>query len=228
MWFYGSWKFGAPSTARAELRVVQWNVARPVGRLPAIAAQLRALDADVITVAEALPRNATDIARWEAEFPGYRAEYSDGDLLCLARGEIQRRESGRLGPGSFYAEFDIVVKGRAISVLQVDVVATPWRSRREPIERIAQLVSERHDRPLIVAGDFNTPRDATECTPLRAHLANAWEAAGRGCGDTWPMPFPVLSLDHVWLGGGLRAVRCEHGVSAWSDHRPVIVDLAWP
>ena len=42
------------------------------------------------------------------------------------------------------------------------------------------------------------------------------------------MPAPVLSLDQVWLGGGLRPLRCEHGVSAWSDHRPVIVDLAWP
>ena len=227
VWFSSGWKFATPSAARADLRVAHWNVARPVRWLPSVAAELRALDADVITVAEALPRVGDTAPRWLAEFPGYRAEFSGGGLLCLVRGEIQNRESASLGPGSFYTALDVEVKGRALSILQVDLVATPWRSRREPLEQLARLIAARADRPLIVAGDFNTPRDSALFGPLRMRLAHSWEAAGRGSAETWPMPFPVLSLDHVWIGGGLRALRCEHGVSVRSDHRAVIVDLAW-
>ena len=228
VWLSASWKFAPTSATRADLRVVQWNVARPAGRLPAIAAQLRALDADVITVAEAFPAHGATYELWRAEFPGYEVRFAKGDLLCLVRGNFVQQEGGWLGLGSFYSGFEVVVKGRPLSILQVDLIATPWRSRREPLDRIAQLAVARADRPLIVLGDFNTPRDSEHLAPMRRCLANAWEVAGRGCAETWPMPFPVLSLDHVWIGGGLRALRCEHAVSVRSDHRAVIVDLAWP
>jgi endonuclease/exonuclease/phosphatase (EEP) superfamily protein YafD len=41
------------------------------------------------------------------------------------------------------------------------------------------------------------------------------------------MVAPIMSLDHVWLSKHFRVVRCEHRTSIYSDHRAVVVDLAW-
>ncbi|MGE0710801.1 MAG: hypothetical protein AB7N76_02055 [Planctomycetota bacterium] len=50
-------------------------------------------------------------------------------------------------------------------------------------------------------------------------------AAGRGYLPTWPVPAPVLTIDHAWLGPGLRAARAEARGSWCSDHRALLVDL---
>jgi endonuclease/exonuclease/phosphatase family metal-dependent hydrolase len=63
--------------------------------------------------------------------------------------------------------------------------------------------------------------------PLRSELSNTFEKAGKGCGDTWPSFLPVLSLDQIWCGKGLKPVRCSHGVTFRSDHRPVLAELAF-
>ena len=52
-WFNNDWviRFGSLERERFNLRVVHWNVARPVARLPHIVAKLKTYDADVIAVA---------------------------------------------------------------------------------------------------------------------------------------------------------------------------------
>jgi vancomycin resistance protein VanJ len=227
IWIAKDWQVRPPSHADKDLRVVHWNVARPVLRLPYVVRQLRAYDADIIAIAEAMPKTNSTMTRWQTEFPDYKPVFAFGEMLCLVRGELQHQQSGVLGPASFYTALDVTIKGRACTILQVDLIATPWRSRRLPLQQLATLVAARSDRSLIVLGDFNTPRDSVLFAPLRAHVTHAWEQAGIGCAETWPMPVPILSLDHIWLGG-LQAVRCEHSVSCWSDHRPVVVDVAWP
>lgn len=88
--------------------------------------------------------------------------------------------------------------------------------------------------PCVVAGDFNF----TETTPqhrelLRMGFAEAHARAGRGRGSTfpdWPVlgHLPGIRIDHIYLrGGGLVAQNCETRDDTGSDHRPVIVDLAF-
>jgi endonuclease/exonuclease/phosphatase (EEP) superfamily protein YafD len=225
MWLAEDWRSGESSREPADLRVVQWNVSRPVSWLPTMASRLREFDADLITIAEAVPRHTVRIDRWRTEFPDYAAEFAIGDMLCLVRGEVTAHQSGSLGPFSFYALYEVRLKGRAVRVLQVDVNGMPNSSRREPLTRLAEIADTLRDRPLIVLGDFNTPRDSVHFAGLRKNFVNTFEAAGFGSGETWPMPFPVLSLDQVWCGTGLAPVRCRHEISFRSDHRPVVAEL---
>lgn len=74
-------------------------------------------------------------------------------------------------------------------------------------------------------GDFNTPRESSHFRQLRKPMTHAFETAGRGLADTWPVPIPVLSLDHIWTTPGLRVVQCRLGGGV-ADHRPVMADLA--
>jgi len=225
MWIMEGWRTGQPSREPADLRVVHWNVSRPVGRFPAMAQRLREFDADILAIAEALPRSGQGAGRWRAAFGDYIAQFAPGNTLCLVRGEVIARESGALGPASYYSRLDVRVKGRDLRVLQVDISGVPAQSRREPLTKLAQLVESLGDRPLVVLGDFNTPRQSVHFTALRKNLVNTFEKAGLGSGETWPMPLPVLSLDQMWCSKQLVPVRNRHEITFRSDHRAVVADL---
>jgi endonuclease/exonuclease/phosphatase (EEP) superfamily protein YafD len=200
---------------------VQWNVDRPVRRLDGDLRWLAAQDADLITIAERHPRNKNTLDRWQAALPDYQLLPSDGEMLCLVRGEILSSEEGSLGYGSYRTLIHARIRGHEMTVLQVDINGYPSESRRPPLQTLAALVAQHRSECLIVLGDFNTPKDSAFFLPLRALAVNAFETAGRGCADTWPMPLPVLSLDQMWTTGQLRPVRCEHMISWRSDHRAV-------
>jgi vancomycin resistance protein VanJ len=224
MWLMESWRSGQPSREPADLRVVHWNVGRPSARFAGIARVLREYDADVYTIAEPVPRSGKG-GDWRQSFPGYAAEFAPGGLLCLVRGEISSRKIGQLGTACYYALYEARVKERDIRVLQVDLNGFPSFSRREPLRRLADMAEALRDRPLIIAGDFNTPRDSVHYEPLRKSFVDCFEKVGIGSGETWPMPLPVLSLDQVWTGWGIGPVRCRHDVSFRSDHRAVVSEL---
>lgn len=225
MWIMEDWRTGQPSRELADLRVAHWNVSRPVGNFPSIVQRLREFDADILAVAEALPRTGEGAQRWREAFTDYSVQFVPGNLLCLVRGEVAVGESGWLGPHSYYSRFDVRVKGRELYVLQVDISGVPAQSRREPLAKLAQITESLRDRPLIVLGDFNTPRHSVHLEALRKKMVNTFETAGLGSGETWPMPLPVLSLDQIWCSKNLVPVRNRHEVTFRSDHRAVVADL---
>jgi endonuclease/exonuclease/phosphatase (EEP) superfamily protein YafD len=109
-------------------------------------------------------------------------------------------------------------------VVGVDVGANPLRPRGRAFEPLDALLAR--VKPDLVLGDFNTPRDSVFFEAWRsAGYRHAFEAAGNGTDLTWPMPLPVLSLDHVWSGPRLAPRSCRH-VGSWaSDHRAVVAEF---
>ena len=86
------------------------------------------------------------------------------------------------------------------------------------------------DRPLILAGDFNSTPMAAPMRKLGAHLGNAFDEAGRGFGFTFPTPArrlgtfgPVVRIDHILTSADFTAfdaaVLDEYPPGA--DHFPV-------
>jgi endonuclease/exonuclease/phosphatase (EEP) superfamily protein YafD len=232
-WIMESWRTVPLSKEPAELRVLQWNVSRTEWSREVIFAQVKSYDADVLAISEPVPtardggispRTAPAKERWQQAFPEYQCHFAGNEMLCMIRGEVTNVRLGTLHAGSPYALYEARVKGRDLRVLQVDIDARPVHPRKPPLTALAKLVEPLNDLPLIVIGDFNTPRDSVYLQPLRKDLKYAWEAAGRGCADTWPSFLPVLSLDQIWSGHGLRPIRCQHGVSFRSDHRPVFAE----
>ena len=117
------------------------------------------------------------------------------------------------------------VRGHLLTILQVDVAPQPFRRRIYAFTELAAIIRPHLGENVLVLGDFNTPRESVSLDPLRAEMTQAFESAGDGLAETWPMPLPVLSLDQIWSGRRLRPVWCEHGYSARSDHRAVIADF---
>jgi endonuclease/exonuclease/phosphatase (EEP) superfamily protein YafD len=224
-WLRVDWQWRAPTGERGDLRVVLWNVDRPDWRQAGTMRWLAAQDADVIAVAERHPRKKNTMAQWQAAFPGYQLVPAKGETLCLVRGEILSTQEGMRSQGSFATAIHARIRGRELIVLQVDINAKPRLSRAGPLNEIAAIADRYRENNLLLLGDFNTPADSVLLRPLRREMTNAFEAAGSGCKATWPMPFPVLSLDQVWTNARLRPVACIHAVSWRSDHRAVVTEL---
>lgn len=224
MWWDGSWRWRPRPTERGDLRVVLWNVSRPTRGLPAVARWLRAQDADVIALAEGHRNGESSLDRWQHELPGYAVMELRAEMTCLVRGKIIRR-APRSATSLNYALLQAEIRGQPLTILQVDLHASIFRSRRRALDELAAVAHPLRGENLIVLGDFNTPRESALLDPLRADLTPAFEAAGCGLGDTWPMPLPVLCLDQIWSSRGLPAMFCRSAFSLRSDHRAVVADF---
>lgn len=111
--------------------------------------------------------------------------------------------------------------------------------------QIQGLLAETARRgPHFVAGDFNTPgfngpRARRFALPVlywmrRAGYEDAFHARGEGAGRTFPAHAPLFRLDFLffprtWARGIRRAQTLDStSVLHASDHRPVVVEWAWP
>ena len=208
-------------------RVLLWNVCR--GRLgfDAIATQIRHIDADVVGLVEADSDSEEMREFWNREFPGYQSLVLPNGLCLLTKGTVNQTEQGNLGPNGRYTLIRLTNRGDQLTLLLVDLDSNPFLSRQEPLERLTHFVESLPDRAIVVMGDFNTPPDSLFFDPLRRHFDNAFEAAGNGFYGTWPVPVPLLAIDHIWIGNGLETARCELCWTWRSDHRPVVAEVVF-
>jgi endonuclease/exonuclease/phosphatase family metal-dependent hydrolase len=98
--------------------------------------------------------------------------------------------------------------------------------------------------PHFLCGDFNTPgflgpRSRRLLPPVlrrmrRAGYQDAFHVVGEGRGLTFPSQSPLWRLDFLFFSHhcawGLRSARAltADGIQYASDHRPVVVEWAWP
>lgn len=220
----------APGSAWAvagRVRVAYWNANRPGPHPEKRIAFLQSLQADVLVVGESGVREDVDLpAAWQEGFPGKVLTIGPAGMLLVSPQAPEHFESGSLNGLGDYALARCAVGGRPLNLLMVDFHAPPTRSRAGAFRKLEELLRETADLPgRLVVGDFNTPRESPFFRPLRAQFRDAFESAGSGLAETWPVPLPVLSLDRIWVGPGWRALRCELGWSLQSDHRAVVADL---
>lgn len=120
----------------------------------------------------------------------------------------------------------------------VTVVAAHYTRPNDPAliqaqsARLAGVVRELPRERMIVSGDFNL-------TPWSALLRRQDRAFGlqrvTRAMPTWPggavsglrlwTPFPLMPIDHVYVGPGWQIVDVERGPKMGSDHYPVVVRL---
>ena len=246
--FTFSWRvndFSATTVAGCEgvkpIRIVFWNVARP-GELPEIRPRLeeiRRLDPDIIAIVEATTEVSITADRpadrakklgkafrdeWSAALTGYQYRILPDGMVIAAKGTVRLVGWEELGKATRLATAQVVTRDGIIRLLLADVDANPFLSRA-PILHAIEKASRNVREPVIVAGDFNTPRDSVQFDMLeRSGFSQAFELAGSGHRSTWPVPVPLMALDHVWLRG-IEPCTVELEQSELSDHKRIVVDL---
>lgn len=207
-----------------SVRVLLWNVGRFVGGREAVLDAVRGYDADVIVLIEAV--NSADRATSiRAKFPEYRLLDLPQELFVLVRGKADGRTYLQASPWSYLERWSVESRGSSFDVMAVDVCGNPKVDRRESLTNIARAAFEAGDRPLIIAGDFNTPPGSFGFDLLKTRLKNAFLARGRGYGPTWPAPAPVLQLDQIWVSRHVHVLSCEPLWTTLSDHRPLLATI---
>ncbi len=238
------------------LRVMTWNILYTNDDGAAIARRIEGAEPDVICFQELVPAMAADlIGRLGDEYP-YRVLLVENDVTGL--GVFSRyplRDEGEVPDPAWKHGAQVVAvefEGESALLLNVHAVSSwlplgargrasfewTFRLREEQVRRWMARV-DRHDGPVVVAGDFNLTDQNAAYRPLDASLDDAFRRAGRGWGHTFPadaeqwrgIPVPrrLWRLDYVWYSDHWQALEAH--VGPWdgqSDHLPIVADLVLP
>ena len=206
------------------VRIVVWNTAGPMAQWRTVFACIRSHHPDVIALVEAKPTAESFYRDLAAHMTGYREVHTEKGLMVLSRETLTQETNRVVGGVMRTLRVATSCRGQAVRILVVDIASNPLRNHR--VDAVARLLREADEvpGPLILAGDFNTARDATPMDPLRAAMTHAFTQAGEGFDLTWPAPFPVMAIDHIWLRGW-RAVSVRTDWTQASDHALLVADL---
>jgi endonuclease/exonuclease/phosphatase family metal-dependent hydrolase len=233
-----------PVRAKAEdrVRVVTWNIHEAYPSLQQLRGVVEELDPDILCLQESRRKVYNDLLAG-AEVAHTR------EVTTLTRGRIKSQRPVRLGelPNYRYGiETEIQLPQGTVTVLNVHWVAVQSPVKltrhmggdRELYEKTKEMraleldVSREWLRaaegPHVLAGDFNTPPNAPEYRALERLATNAFAAAGRRFGFTFPRLKPLLRIDHIWVGGGVKVAACRAVPDGPSDHLPVVADIVLP
>ena len=111
--------------------------------------------------------------------------------------------------------------------------------RRERIAQVATLLgpgwlgsAECRDAPTVLLGDFNAVPGSVPYRNLARHGRDVQVHAAARPRPTFPSRFPVLRLDHIFVGDGIEAVEAEVRsdmlTRTGSDHLPLVASVALP
>ena len=214
----------APVDGAPTLRIVHGNVFNGHAGPERIGDAVLGDEADVLAFSE-WTREAEIRALADRVLPG-ATTWARGNRAIVTRFPIEHREAISLhGRQALFST--LRVDGRELDVLFVDLPAAPWIDRWPHVGSIeAWLRGRSDDRPLIVLGDFNTPRDSRTFRGLRERLDHAYELGGAGWPYTWPVPIPVRAVDHLWVSNGIRVHEYRLRASPWSDHSRQVTTLS--
>ena len=251
----GPWPGGHPAdasslaekTARGErpLRVASYNIHKCRGidfrKDPErVAAVIRSLDADIVSLQEVLtePGDAScSQVRLLAEKTGMHMAVAgptmrkvDGKFgnALLSRFPITNVRLHNISLGAFeprgIIDADIRIGDRSVRVIATHFGLWPMERTRQA-RRFLEIVPENPADPLIVMGDINGWIPGSPV--LRSLHARLGTPATM---KSFPAPFPLLSLDRIWMlpAGHRLAVEAPTSRDARfaSDHLPVVASVS--
>lgn len=200
-----------PAADAEERSLVHWNVEWSLAGWDRLLVDLKPRARDLIVLSEVPASTDLDALAQQLGPSFHPVRLSNMALFAQQRPEAVRRVADE-----FFLKLFEVEWGGELKLLVVDIVSAPAVSRWPMLERIAKAAEER--RADLVVGDFNTPK-----VQLLRHLPqgfqDAYTCCGHGWSATWPMPLPVLALDHMLVGPRIRVQGYALVSSRWSDHR---------
>ncbi|MEZ6115175.1 MAG: endonuclease/exonuclease/phosphatase family protein [Pirellulaceae bacterium] len=224
LWIGSSYQMTTPfSQPHDGLKVVYWNTARGAFGWHGVFWELQKQRPDVIAVCEA-GMSKEDLDDWQAAFPQYQATDMDGQLLLLSKIPIGQLGYCDLRTGK-YKRIRLDTNTGPVQLVLVDVDSNTSINRDALFESIVDELTCWQDDPMLIVGDFNTPRDSVHFHHFERRFRNAFETSGQGYAPTWPMPFPVLQIDHAWHNNRLAITECHQEWTRFSDHRPMILHV---
>lgn len=130
---------------------------------------------------------------------------------------------------------DLSLRGLAAGESQADFDGFQMLRIAESTEIREQIQYHVGDRPLLVAGDFNTPTSSSIFQLIWGDLTSAFDVAGTGYGYSSPVKthrwwvdyLPWARIDHILVSPGVEVRDCRIGNGRGSDHHLIYAEIAF-
>jgi endonuclease/exonuclease/phosphatase (EEP) superfamily protein YafD len=243
---------GAPAGPR--LRVVSFNAGLGTAMAPDLWLFVEEWKADVVALqecGEALALATRSLAGWyhhdDERGLCLLSRYPIREVKSMDRGALQRvRETGAgIGGAGFVTRYVLDTPRGPLRLVNLHL-ETPRKGLealigggdlqrlrdntelRDIESGLASRWARQGATPsLVVAGDFNTPAESRIFRRHWGDFADAFSHVGVGLGATRYNGWIRVRIDHVLTGPAWRPVAATVGRDVGSDHRPLIVDLAY-
>ena len=250
MGFRTGWRRLMPGAAGVPLRVASFNVEGGGVIAQMLPGLLDQWNAQVVAFQECgdnLVAAASRLSGWHhfetkdlcllSRYPIRRAEVMDRSALD----RVKQSEEKEIGGAGYVVRF--VLDGPAgplrVANLHLETPRKGFEGLMDRDLRRMRMNTEIRDveshlarawvdsgaGPLIVLGDFNTPVESRIFRQHWGDLADAFSNAGFGLGMTKHNGWILVRIDHVLTNDEWRVDRVRVGADAFSDHRPLLVDL---
>lgn len=209
------------------------------GMLDAITAFIKSKDPDIVGLIEVdmgsmrtgRINQADQIARALGHFSAYECKYGEESVnqyLPILRKQGNAFLAAPRVKGERFHYFDQGIK-RLIIELELDDFAIflvhlslKYRHRHFQLRHLYELVRQ-SEKPVIVAGDFNTFWGENEIF-LFKEAAGLRSANQRGL-PSYPSRSPRMELDFILYSRGIEVDNFEIPAVAFSDHLPLVCDF---
>ena len=229
------WLPGGPRPAADSqaMRLYSANLWARNEDVEAIAASIRAADADVVVLIELGDAPA---ARLDEVLAGYsyravtpRIDRPSGPARSVIASRLPLTVIPDRPDGLHAVAATVSTPEGPVHLLGVHLTR-PWPFQ-EQWGQISQTMAleaivEDLDGPVVVAGDFNSVSTGRIGRQVRDHIGLHPAPAFPG---TWPSVLPSalgMTIDHVWATRDLAFVSRRLGKANGSDHRPVVTEIS--
>jgi endonuclease/exonuclease/phosphatase (EEP) superfamily protein YafD len=251
-------EFGRSEAGSGPIRLMtynikDYNIEGQAGGLEEIGREIDRHDPDIVVLQDARSLAGEDSPADVLKVLGfYRWKFSFGQYVVASRFPLQDCARGdipfRLRPHTYVrcvviahgTEFELatthfITPRSALAAIRANPLGAIGEWKENVADRMAQAEKlawdlRPHQRPLIVAGDFNAPDTSLVVRRFfEIGLRDAFAVGGFGYGYTWGhslrFGLPFLRIDHILVGTEIGVANCFVGGTRGSEHRPVIADL---
>ncbi len=163
---------------------------------------------------------------WRNNFPDHPYQrVLPREVAVVSKHPIHKSKTIHHSDRGLYHRLTLSIAEQDVALMVCDLPSRPYHHRSESIRRVTEMAAQMKGQPSLIVGDMNTPIDSVHFNELRHTYRNAFAVGGQGYHATWPMPLPVVAIDHCWISRHIDVVACRIKWTVSSDHRPIVADL---
>lgn len=223
--YFGFHYFGAVNdtiTSARKSNILFWNASRnePL-TTPFLMDHIAQFKPEIIALVEAANVTEEDLKVFKNHFPDYQFKILEGEMLIAVKGSIDNvlYQSNSNDCNINYIKARI--RDKQLSIMISDVIAVPVSNRDNALNAIYQY-TQKHSVDVLV-GDFNTPYESVFFKPFKTNFKSL-HPYSLGITYTWPLPYPFLEIDHIWLDPQYNPIKLQKFSSSLSRHKMLMAE----
>ena len=217
----------ATTGATHDISVLALNSWHGHGDPSRLADYLAHVEADLVVLSEFGPNKRSMLGQLKSSHP-FQADCAQGwacSLALISRLPFTSAGSGHIGEGKLAFVWARLAEG--VTVLGTHLhrpSRDPWLHEQQMLELVEFI--GRIPGPVILAGDLNTTPWSKTYRTLRRIGGLIPASTLRPTWPAWPLAFPQVALDHIFVSADLTVTAAGTGPAVGSDHLPIWAVIA--